>query len=97
MVAPVYGIVRWCPTATIMARSTTLRSSRMFPGQEYRCSASMLSRGIASMRLPNDFENSSTKRHTSKRDVLGPLAQGRHLDREDVETVVQVLPEGVRR
>ena len=55
----------------------------------------MFSREIASMRLPNDFENSSTKRHTSKRDVLDPLAQGRHVDGKDVETVVQVLPECV--
>ena len=51
---------------TIIARSTTLRSSRMLPGHVYRCSAVKLSRSIASMRLPKALENSSTKRQTSR-------------------------------
>jgi hypothetical protein len=41
----------------IMARSTTLRTSRMLPGQEYRCSAAMSSREMPSIRLPSSVEN----------------------------------------
>ena len=59
------AIVKRGPDAPITARSTRLRSSRTFPGQGYRWSMSMLSFGIDSMRFPNAFENSSTKRHTS--------------------------------
>ena len=59
-------IVSRLPVATIMARSTTLRSSRMLPGHEYCCSAARLSLlDRRRSRLPNAFENSSTNRHTS--------------------------------
>src|SRR5271169_4694720 len=39
------------PVASIIALSTTFRTSRMLPGQEYRCSASRLSLSMDSMDL----------------------------------------------
>ena len=87
------GIVNRGPAAVIMARSTTLRSSRIFPGQAYRCSPSMLLFAIVSMRLPNAFENSSTKCHTSSGMSSTRSRSGGHTNRKHVEPVVQVLAE----
>ena len=55
----------------------------------------MLSREIASTRLPNDLRELIDEAPHEQGDVLGPIAQRRHFDRKDVETVVQVLPERV--
>ena len=50
--------------ATIIARSTTLRSSRTLPGHECCCSSATQSLSMLLTGFPKRFENSSTKRQT---------------------------------
>ena len=59
------AIVRDRPVAVIIARSITLRSSRMLPGHECRPNAARLSGVTESTRLPNALENSSMNRQIS--------------------------------
>ena len=57
------AMVSRVPVVTIMARSTTLRSSRMLPGHEYACSAAMFS-GDGLDAFAERIRDASTKRHT---------------------------------
>ena len=54
----------------------------------------VVSRSIESIRLPNAFENSSTNRHTSSGMSSTAFAKRRHVNREHVEPVIEVLSEG---
>ena len=81
------------PRSTIIARSTTLRSSRMLPGHGYRCSAAMFSRGDRVDPLAERRRELVDEAPHQQRDVLDALAQRRHVDREDVQPVEQVLAE----
>ena len=84
------------PGLKTQARSSTFCSSRMFPGQAYRSSRSMLSgvtplSGLASLRW-----NCARKCLTSSGMSLGRSRKRRHPDREHVEPVEQVGPEPLR-
>jgi hypothetical protein len=70
----------------IMACSMTSLSSLTLPGQEYECSASMLSLEMASISFPIVFSNSLTnvqaiKGISSRRSRRGGITMGNTLSR----------------
>ena len=90
-------IVSCGPVATIIARSTTLRSSRMLPGQACCCSAAMFSLRNRINPLAERLRELVDEAPDEEGNILGALAQRRHPDREDVEPVEQVLTERILR
>ena len=58
------AIVSVDPVETMIARSTVLRSSRMLPGHDYRCSDSMHSLGTVVTVLPMLIEHFSMNAQT---------------------------------
>ena len=81
------------PSASSTARSMTFSSSRMLPGQLWR-----ISTFCASGWKPSTFFFSSPAKRLheelgQRRDVVLAIAQRRHLHRDDVQAVEQVLAE----
>ena len=77
-----------------MARSTRFSNSRTLPGHEYcsrRSSASLLKLFSGILQL---FRLGLEEVVDEGDDILAALAQWRQMDRDDVETVVQVRAEG---
>ena len=81
------------PGTMIIRRSMTLRSSRTLPGHAYACSALVAARSSVLARRPYSRANSGHEVLGEQRDVLAPLAQRRHEDRDHVQAEVQVLAE----
>ena len=91
------AMVRRGPVATTIARSTTFRSSRMFPGQPYRWSADMFSSVMTSIALAEPLREFLDEAPHQERNVLEPVPKRRHVDRKDVQSVEQILAKRSRR
>ena len=81
---------RTLPRARITARSTTFCSSRMLPGHGYAQSAARAAFVDAPDRLADRARVAADPVLREERDVVRPLPQRGHADREDVEAEEEV-------
>ncbi len=86
------------PLARITARSITLRSSRMLPGQLWRWSSARAAGEIGTAKAlaspgKSSFAVRSAKSCASAATLPGPLAQRRDDEGHAVQPEIQVLPE----
>ena len=78
------------PEDRITECSTKFCNSRIFPGHEWRVSASIVSEGMVSIKSVHPAGKMLYEVPHQQWNVFGPIAQRRHLNGEDVEPVVQI-------